>query len=394
MLSLDISIFPVDSDTGLPVLSASVSVIIVSSESVHPLITGVAVNSVLGMAEVKIPFETSFLLVVQAPSYSTVSRPYYSYCSTGSPKCLPFTSNLTLFIGHSIFISLKRRLELHSISYDPLSSFSLALTEFSLPLAIHFPPDALDVPTGTSLVISLNVIDPFDGVTLAPQLFAERLLTDERTYLDSLALSDIVITNAETNETVTLKRSVELVFQLNDTANVTDGDLIPAWSFNEERGIWIEEGFGVVSLSPRGDFSWSFNASHLSWWNCDRPWTDKNCIHVYVGHIQNGEAAPSPLSGALVSVDGHSYNYYAETPTAPTGETCLEAKRGELSAIRVIHSLFDYESDEVLVYGSPSSSVCALNNSLRWTPNLAGVVGGECEEVNILCKNEFALVAY
>ena len=243
-------------------------------------------------------------------------------------------------------------------------------------------------------MISLNVIDPFDGVTLAPQLFAERLLTDERTYLDSLALSDIVITNAETNETVTLKRSVELVFQLNDTANVTDGDLIPAWSFDEERGIWIEEGFGVVSLSPRGDFSWSFNASHLSWWNCDRPWTDKNCIHVYVGHIQNGDAAPSPLSGALVSVDGHSYNYYAETPTAPTGETCLEAKRGELSAIRVIHSLFDYESDEVLVYGSPSSSVCALNNSLLWTPNLAGVVGGECKEVNILCKNEFALVAY
>ena len=97
MLSLDISIFPVDSDTGLPVLSASVSVIIVSSESLNPLITGVAVNSVLGMAAVKIPFETSFLLVVQAPSYSTVSRPYYSYCSTGSPKCLPFTSNLSFY---------------------------------------------------------------------------------------------------------------------------------------------------------------------------------------------------------------------------------------------------------------------------------------------------------
>ena len=292
-----------------------------------------------------------------------------------------------MFIGQSIFISLKRRLERDLITYNASSSFSVVSTEFSLSLSLQFPPDALDgVPTGTSLVISYNVIDPFDGVTLAPQLFAERLITEERTYLDSLVLGDIVITNAETNAEVGLKRPVELVFQLNDAANVTDGELIPAWSFNEERGIWIEEGFGVVSLSPRGDFLWSFNASRLRWWNCDRPWTDKNCISVNVSHIRNGDAAPSPLSGALVSVEGLSYNYYAAIPTAPTGETCLEAKRGELSAIRVIYSFFAYDSDEVLVLGSPSSSFCALN-SLLWTSNLSGFEG-ECEEVDILCKNE------
>ena len=291
-----------------------------------------------------------------------------------------------MFIGQTIVITLKRRLEIVPIIYDASSSFSLVSTEFSLSLTLHFQPDALYVPTGTSLLLSFNVIDPFDGVTLAPQLLAERL-NAERTYLDSLALGDIVITNAETNETVNLKRPVELVFELNGTANVTDGELIPAWSFNESRGIWIEEGLGVVSVSPAGDFLWSFNASSLNWWNCDRPWTDKNCINVTVSHIQNGDDALSPLSGALVSVEGLSYNYYASIPTGPTGETCLEAKRGELSAIQVIHSdsLFAYECDKVLVYGSSSPSFCALN-SLLWTPNLIGV-GGECEEVDILCKN-------
>ena len=234
---------------------------------------------------------------------------------------------------------------------------------------------------------SFNVIDPFDGVTLPPQLFAERLITRNRTYLDSLVLGDIAITNAETNETVALKRYVELVFQLNDTANVTNGELIPAWSFDESRGVWIEEGLGVVSLSPEGNFLWTFNASQLSWWNCDRPWTDKNCISVNVSHIQNGDVAPSPLSGALVSIEGLSYNYYASVPTSLTGKTCLEAKREELSAIRVIDSLFEYESDQVLVDGSSSSSFCE-SKSLLWTSNLLGV-GGECEEVNILCKNIF-----
>ena len=289
-----------------------------------------------------------------------------------------------MFIGNTIVVILKRRLEIVSFTYNSLSPFSHVSTEFSPSLTLNFPPDALDVPTGTSLQLSLNVIDPFDDVTFAPRLLAETF-TAERTYLDSLALGDIVITNAETNETVGLKRPVELVFQLNGTANVTDGESIPAWSFNESRGVWMEEGNGTVSVSPGGDISWSFNASHLSWWNCDRPWTDKNCINVTVRHIQSGDASPSPLSGALVSIEGVSYNYNAETPTTLTGETCLEAKRGELSTVRVIHSVFDYDSDEVLVYGSPSPSFCALN-SFIWAPNVLGV-GGECEEVNILCKN-------
>ena len=296
-------------------------------------------------------------------------------------------TKIICFEGHSIIISLKRRHETVSFTYKASSSFSLVSSEFPLSLRLHFPPDALDVPTGASLVASFNVIDPFDGVTLAPQLFAERLITRNRTYLDSLVLGDIAITNAETNETVALKRLVEIVFQLNDTASVTDGELIPAWSFNESRGTWMEEGLGVVSVSPEGNFSWSFNASQLSWWNCDRPWTDKNCINVNVSRIQNGDAASSPLSGALVSIEGLSYNYYASVPTSPTGKTCLEAKREELSAIRVIDSLFEHESDRVLVYGSSSSSFCE-SNSLLWTSNLLGV-GGECEEVNILCKNIF-----
>ena len=84
ILYLDISVVPVDSDTQLSLLSASVSVFVVNAESVHPLITGVAVDSVLGIAEVKIPFETTLLLLVQAPGYSTVSRSYFSYCSKGS----------------------------------------------------------------------------------------------------------------------------------------------------------------------------------------------------------------------------------------------------------------------------------------------------------------------
>ena len=83
VFSLDISIIPVDYDTRLTVLSASVSVFVVNAESVHPLITGVTVDSILGVAVVRIPFEATLLLLVQASGYSTSSRSYNSYCSTG-----------------------------------------------------------------------------------------------------------------------------------------------------------------------------------------------------------------------------------------------------------------------------------------------------------------------
>ena len=173
------------------------------------------------------------------------------------------------------------------------------------------------------------------------------------------------------------------LIQLKNTANVTEGESIPAWSFDEERGIWVEEGNGIVSVSPGGDISWTFNASHLNWWNCDRPWTDKNCINVDVSHIQNG-GAPFPLSGALVNIEGVSYNYYTSVLTAPTGQTCLEAKGGELNAIQVIHSQFSYDSGEGIVFCSFFSSFCALN-SLLWTPHLIGFEG-QCEELSFLCK--------
>ena len=77
----------VDYITRQRLFSASLSVFVINAESVYPLIT---VDSVDGEAEVTISFETTLLLVVHAPGYSTVSRSYISYCSTGSEKSLYF----------------------------------------------------------------------------------------------------------------------------------------------------------------------------------------------------------------------------------------------------------------------------------------------------------------
>ena len=254
----------------------------------------------------------------------------------------------------------------------------------SLSLTLNFPVNALDVETGTTVDIGINVVDPFIGVELAPQLFPETS-SSEHVFLDSIVLGDISIRKSGTKDQVHLRRWVELVFQLNETANVTIGERIPAWSFNEERGIWIEEGDGVVSLSSNGNLTWTYNASDLKWWNCDRPWTDTNCIKANVTHIRNGVVSLFPLPDAIVSVQGLSYNYFASSPTSRTGDVCLEAKRGQPSLVRVEHSPLLYDSGNVLVVGSQFSSACP-SQSLVWSPVNSWDAGDVCEEVNILCR--------
>ncbi|MCB9759508.1 MAG: hypothetical protein H6739_06680 [Alphaproteobacteria bacterium] len=49
-----------------------------------------------------------------------------------------------------------------------------------------------------------------------------------------------------------------------------NGDTQKLWSFDRERGRWIEEGLGDVAANDEGDLTFTFEASHFSWWNCDQ----------------------------------------------------------------------------------------------------------------------------
>jgi len=47
------------------------------------------------------------------------------------------------------------------------------------------------------------------------------------------------------------------------------GDRMNTWSFDRERGRWVEEGMGEVSEED-GKLVFDFEATHFSWWNCDQ----------------------------------------------------------------------------------------------------------------------------
>jgi len=67
---------------------------------------------------------------------------------------------------------------------------------------------------------------------------------------------------------------------------------IPMWSFNEEVGIWVEEGVAILSADGtyRGEFT------HFSFWNCDIP-----ADYVYFSATFQDQDG-NPLQNALVTI--------------------------------------------------------------------------------------------
>jgi len=56
---------------------------------------------------------------------------------------------------------------------------------------------------------------------------------------------------------------------LPDDLQMEAGDIQSTWSFDPDRGIWIEEATGTISVAD-DQLYFTFEATHFSWWNCDR----------------------------------------------------------------------------------------------------------------------------
>jgi len=98
---------------------------------------------------------------------------------------------------------------------------------------------------------------------------------------DAPASLEIPITNGELPE----------IYQL------ASGDTQSSWSFDPQRGIWLEEGVGNI-VEEDGNIYFQFQASHFSWWNCDQGMVP-SCASGRVVDITG-----FPIRGAEVTCDG------------------------------------------------------------------------------------------
>ncbi|MCL2178311.1 MAG: hypothetical protein FWC28_06380 [Proteobacteria bacterium] len=91
---------------------------------------------------------------------------------------------------------------------------------------------------------------------------------------------------------------------------------IPLWSFNEEQGIWLEEGVAQRVRQADGTYIYRGEAKHFSWWNLDVAAPPA----IFTGRVLNCNG--NPAQG--VKVSGHAIA--TELSTGRTQETMTAAQ--------------------------------------------------------------------
>jgi hypothetical protein len=111
------------------------------------------------------------------------------------------------------------------------------------------------------------------------------------------------------------------------------GDTIPAWSYNESTGKWVEEAMGTV-VEIDGNLFWEFEAAHFSTWNCDYPLPTHGCV---TGQVTNAQG--QPRQGATVRAVGMTYTSTTTARTTGDGTFCLEVKNGETVWLEISYTI-------------------------------------------------------
>jgi len=213
------------------------------------------------------------------------------------------------------------------IAFNADTDATITTTQVQVSIPAGSLVDDNGQPVSGSAEIVFGPIDPTtDDIESAPGPLVAIAADGEEVGLDSGFMADISLVQNGRQLQLAPGATASVTFALppDFAATVTPGELIPAWWFDTEAGIWREDGIGVVEESPTepGKLIWTVEVSHFTSWNCDRPWRTQSCTNVLVTD-QNG----NPLSGRSVTARGLSYRYQRTLTTGSNGRVCLPVMR-------------------------------------------------------------------
>jgi hypothetical protein len=227
---------------------------------------------------------------------------------------------------------------------------------------VTIPPeavvDALGQPVTGTVDVTIVPLDPTTQLASMPgPLEATRVANGETVQLESFFMAEVSLWSNGAPVQLAPGKSATLEFVLPEAlaSQFHVGDSVPAWWFDLDEGQWREEGEGIIqpSTAQPDRLAWVVTVKHFTWWNCDKPWTDKSCVNVLVV-----DKTGAPVEGVAVNAQGVSYTG-ASTPvrTGAGGRACMEIKRGNTANIFAGLAGMPF-SNVVPVTGSEGAAVC------------------------------------
>lgn len=256
---------------------------------------------------------------------------------------------------------------------------SSGVTADYVDVRVVIPPNAVVDQDGNLIAGDVQIhivpVDPSDPLDLAaaPPLLALPRNSRSLVDLESFFMADITLTVDGRPANLAAGKKATLTFVLPEAMQnrVTVGETIPAWYFDVEQGIWIEEGSGTVrqlnnAQQPSGNYptrkGWVAEVPHFTFWNADKPIDEKQCVRVKV----IDDTFREPVSGALITVSGVDYAARINSQlTGSSGESCVEVKRGGTINVQVTHPNFSSQAPAPFIVTVPDTAAeCSENDDI------------------------------
>ncbi|MCI0540807.1 MAG: carboxypeptidase-like regulatory domain-containing protein, partial [Verrucomicrobiales bacterium] len=219
---------------------------------------------------------------------------------------------------------------------------------------VTFPPGSLNAVGQVEVIVS--PVDVSSGELQAfPGDFAARAGDGTSVLLETFSLMEITVLQNATEIPLAPGMTATLEFLLPASTSLVPGETVPFWYFDERLGLWVEDGSGTVGISSFDPSRLSVvgNVTHFTWWNCDRPISEKTCL---TGTVLG--ATGNPAGGVEVRATGIDYNGTSFAVTASDGTFCVDVKRASQVSVQATRFGGASASDSVIVDAPNESASC------------------------------------
>jgi hypothetical protein len=187
--------------------------------------------------------------------------------------------------------------------------------------------DATGKPVKGSVNVHLTPLDP----SVASERAAAPGFTAESGgatgMLESFGMVDVIVKQGDQRLDVASGKELELRIPAPAGATSPDASM-PLWSFDEAKGVWVEEGVATYDASSK---TYAGKAKHMSLWNADKVYLS-TCICGLVKE-KGGDVLP----GARVDADGITYFGSSSANADANGKFCMAVRKDSDVSVLAYH---------------------------------------------------------
>ena len=180
--------------------------------------------------------------------------------------------------------------------------------------------------------VHLTPLDPSVGAELAayPGDLAARQTDGTSAQLETYGVLDVTVRQDGEELQIGSGKSIDIRIPAPSSGVSSPPATVGLWSFDEDDGVWVEEGVATYNASEN---TYDATISHLSPWNADAV-QDSTCIRGRVVD-QYGNAIP----GAMIEAKGVSYLGWSNATAGNDGEFCVVVQKNSDVQVTAIHPL-------------------------------------------------------